>query len=147
MNLPLQGHTYALSTIIGRIVARLRIEMVLTQAQLAERLQFDRSLLTRIETGRNTVNADHLFLLEQVFIRGGRLGHHGDLLYLAARVAGRLKRRGAVPVYGVLPKPDSVGEVETPAVDRVVVLILDEWIAGRADTRGRRPDADEPDEP
>lgn len=126
----LRGHAYDLSTIVGRIVARLRIEHGLTQAELATKLEFDRSLLVRLETGRNTTNIDHLFLIEAFFLRARLLQRHGDVTLLAADVARRLKKRGAVPVYGMLPKPENVGDVESPALDRVVTVALDEWLQG-----------------
>lgn len=136
---PLAGHTYDLSTIVGRIVARLRVELALTQADLATKLDFDRSLLVRLETGRNTTNVDHLFLIEAFFLRTGLLRRHGDLTLLAADVAHRLKRRGAVPVYGMVPKPENVGEVESPALDRVVTVALDEWLQGLDEPKRTEP--------
>ena len=62
-----------LASIFGRIVAALRQEQGASQAVLAGRLTWDRSLLARIEAGRNTANIDNIFELEEVFMADGQI--------------------------------------------------------------------------
>ena len=121
-------HAVALSSIIGRIVAALRQEMGLSQAALAGRVRWDRSLLARIEAGRNTANIDNLFELEEVLMAEDLLASHGDLLELCSRVAHESKRRGLRPVVGRIAKPEGQPSVETATLDRIVARIVDDWL-------------------
>ncbi len=125
MNIP---HAVDLSSIIGRIVAALRQELALSQAALSGRMQWDRSLLARIEAGRNTANIDNLFELEEVFMAEDLIASHGDLLELCSRVAHEAKRRGLRPVVGRTAKPEGQVSVETATLDRIVARIVDDWL-------------------
>jgi len=125
MNIP---HAVDLSSIIGRIVAAFRQELGLSQAALSGRMQWDRSLLARIEAGRNTANIDNLFELEEVFLAEDRIVSHGDLLVLCSRVAHEAKRRGLRPVVGRAARPEGQVSVETATLDRIVARIVDDWL-------------------
>ena len=125
MNIP---HAVDLSSIIGRIVAALRQELGLSQAALSGRMQWDRSLLARIEAGRNTANIDNLFELEEAFMAEDLIDSHGDLLDLCSRVAHEAKRRGLRPVVGRSAKPEGQVSVETATLDRIVARIVDDWL-------------------
>jgi len=125
MNIP---HAVDLSSIIGRIVAALRQELGLSQAALSGRIQWDRSLLARIEAGRNTANIDNLFELEEVFLAEDLIASHGDLMELCSRVAHEAKRRGLRPVVGRTAKPERQVSVETATLDRIVARIADDWL-------------------
>jgi len=117
-----------LSSIVGRIVAAFRRELGLSQAALSGHMQWDRSLLSRIEAGRNTANIDNLFELEGVFMAEGLIASHGDLTELCSRVAHEAKRRGFRPVVGRTPKPEGQVSVETTTLDRIVARIIDDWL-------------------
>ena len=121
-------HAVDLSSIIGRIVASLRQELGLSQAALSQRMQWDRSLLARIEAGRNTANIDNLFELEEVFLAKDLIASHGDLLELCSRVAHEAERRGLRPVVGRSAKPQGQPSVETATLDRIVARIVDDWL-------------------
>jgi transcriptional regulator with XRE-family HTH domain len=117
----------SLSGIVGRIVASLRMEQGVPQVELAGRLGWDRSLLARIETGRNTANIEHLFELEEVFLADGLLESHGDLLELCNRVVQEARRRGARVMVGRSAEAGEQ-ELETSLVDRLVARIVDDWL-------------------
>ncbi len=117
-----------LSTIIGRIVAALRQEQGASQAALASRMTWDRSLLARIEAGRNTANIDNIFELEKVFMADRLIGGHGDLIELCSRVVRESKRRGLRPVVGRTVKPDGEEPVDAPTLERIVARIVDDWL-------------------
>lgn len=121
-------HAVDLSTITGRIVAALRQELGLSQAVLAGRLHWDRSLLARIEAGRNTANIDNLFELEEVFMVEGLIAGHGDLLELCSQVAHEARRRGFRPVVGRIGKTEGQESVEAATLDRIVAGIVDDWL-------------------
>jgi transcriptional regulator with XRE-family HTH domain len=118
----------SLSSIIGRIVATLRQEQGVSQAVLAARMSWDRSLLARIESGRNTANIDHLFELEEVFTADGLLEGHGDLLELCGRVVHEAKRRGLRPVVGRTERAEGQESIEAATLDRIVARIVDDWL-------------------
>ena len=121
-------HAVDLSSIIGRIVAALRQELGLSQAALSGRMQWDRSLLARIEAGRNTATIDNLFELEEVFMAEDLIESHGDLMELCSRVAHEAKRRGLRPVVGRTERPEGQESVETATLDRIVARIVDDWL-------------------
>jgi len=121
-------HAVDLSSVIGRIVAALRQELGLSQAALSGRLQWDRSLLARIEAGRNTANIDNLFELEEVFMAEELIASHGDLLELCSQVVHEAKRRGLRPVVGRTAKPEGQQNVETATLDRIVARVVDDWL-------------------
>lgn len=124
----LTGTTIDLTTIVGRVIAALRQEMRHSQASFARLLEVDRSLLARVESGRNTASVDHVFLIEESFIQGGLVRWHGDLILLAARVVGEVKNRGGKVIYGNVPRPEGEPELETTALDRIVASIVDAWL-------------------
>jgi transcriptional regulator with XRE-family HTH domain len=121
-------HAVDLSSVIGRIVAALRQELGLSQAALSGRLQWDRSLLARIEAGRNTVNIDNLFELEEVFVAEELIASHGDLLELCSQVVYEARRRGLRPVVGRTERQEGQESVETATLDRIVARIVDDWL-------------------
>ena len=128
-----------LASIIGRIVAALRQEQGASQAVLAGRLTWDRSLLARIEAGRNTATIDNIFELEEVFMADGLIESHGDLVELTSRVVHEAKRRGLRPVVGRADKLDAAS-VETVTLDRIVARIVDDWLVElRADPEPTPP--------
>ena len=101
----------------------------MSQAALATRMTWDRSLLARIESGRNTPSVDNLLELEEVFMVERRIDAHGDLMFLVAEVAHEAKRRGLRPVYGNTEKPEDGQEpVEIATLDRIVARIVDDWL-------------------
>ena len=117
-----------LSSIIGRIVAALRREQGASQATLAGRMGWDRSLLSRIEAGRNTANIDNIFELEEVFLVDGLIEGHGALVALTSKVAHESKRRGLRPVVGRTSKPEGQQSVEVATLDRIVARIVDDFL-------------------
>ena len=121
-------HAVDLSSIIGRVIAALRQEQGASQATLAGRMSWDRSLLARIEGGRNTATVDNIFELEEVFMADGLIDRHGDLLELTSRVAHEAKRRGLRPVVGRKERSEGQESVETATLDRIVARIVDDWL-------------------
>ena len=121
-------HAVDLSSIIGRIVAALRQEQGASQAALSARMSWDRSLLARIEAGRNTANIDNIFELEEVFMADGLIEGHGDLTKLCALVVHEARRRGLRPVVGHTESPEGEEPVEAPSLDRIVGRIVDDWL-------------------
>jgi len=121
-------HAVDLSSIIGRIVAALRQEQGASQAALSARMSWDRSLLARIEAGRNTANIDNIFELEEVFMVDGLIAEHGDLVELTSRVVHEAKRRGLRTVVGRMERPEGQESVETATLDRIVARIVDDWL-------------------
>lgn len=126
-------HAVDLSSIIGRIVAALRHELGASQAALSGRLSWDRSLLARIEAGRNTATIDNIFELETVFIAEGLLARHGDLVALVSEVAHEAKRRGLRPVVGRAAQLDDHTSVESATLDRIVARVVDDWLVDSDD--------------
>ncbi len=128
-----------LSSIIGRIVAALRREQGVSQATLAARMSWDRSLLSRIEAGRNTATIDNIFELEEVFLVDGLIEGHGALVALTSRVAHEAKRRGLRPVVGRVARPEGQQSVELATLDRIVARIVDDFLLDlRVDHAGPR---------
>jgi transcriptional regulator with XRE-family HTH domain len=117
-----------LTTIFGRVVAALRADLPESQAGFARVLEIDRSLLARIESGRNTASIDHIVLIEEAFIRANRIRWHGDLLILAARVAREVKVRGGMAVYGNVPRPEGNEDLGVSVLDRIVAVVVDQWL-------------------
>jgi transcriptional regulator with XRE-family HTH domain len=117
-----------LSSIFGRIVAALRQEQGASQSTLAARMSWDRSLLARIESGRNTANIEHIFELEEVFTADGLLAGHGDLLELTHVVVREAVRRGLRPVVGRTAPEEGQATVEAAALDRIVARVVDDWL-------------------
>jgi len=117
-----------LSSIIGRIVAALRHEQGASQATLAARMSWDRSLLSRIEAGRNTANIDNIFELEEIFLADGLISGHGALVALTSRVAHESARRGLRPVVGRVARPEGQQSVELATLDRIVARIVDDFL-------------------
>ncbi len=116
-----------LATITGRIVAAFRHEQGATQATLARRMRWDRSLLARVEAGRNTATIDNLFELEEVFLADGLVRRHGDLVELVGRVVYEAKRRRLSPVVGRTGTGEQPS-AETALVDRIVARVVDDWL-------------------
>jgi len=121
-------HAVELSTIIGRIVAALRHEQGASQAALSGRMSWDRSLLARIEAGRNTANIDNIFELEEVFMSDGLIAGHGDLVELVSRVVHEAKGRGLRPVVGRAERAEGQVSVEGAVLDRIVARVVDDWL-------------------
>ncbi len=117
-----------LSTIFGRIVAGLRQETGKSQARFSEEMGWDRSLLSRIESGRNTPTFDNVFELEEAFLKARLIGAHGDLTRLAVQVVREAQGRGFRAIYGQIPKPPGEEPVATAALDRIVLAIVDRWL-------------------
>ncbi len=124
----LSATTVDLSTIVGRIVGALRQEMHLSQSAFSTAIRWDRSLLARIETGRNTANADNMYEAETIFIGKNLLQRHGDIMLLAHRVAWQAKDRGLTVMVGNLEKPEGEGPVEVHTLDRIVSRVIDDWL-------------------
>ena len=125
-----------LASIIGRIVAALRQEQGASQAVLAGRLTWDRSLLARIEAGRNTATINNIFELEVVFLADGLITSHGDLVELTSRVVHAANARGLRPVVGRVAK-QGAESIETVTLDRIVARVVDDWLVGLGTDRGR----------
>ena len=132
-------HAVDLSSIIGRIIAALRRELGASQAAIAGRLRWDRSLLARIESGRNTATIDNIFELEVLLQGEGLLARHGDLVELCGRVAREAKRRGLVPVVGKSEQQEGQESVEAATLDRIVARVVDDWLMDLEDERADAP--------
>jgi transcriptional regulator with XRE-family HTH domain len=122
------GTVVDLTTIFGRIVGMLRQELGLSQAAFSEGMKWERSLIARIETGRNMATLDNIFELEQRFMEEKLIYGHGDLVELTARATREAIRRGLRPVYGAVAKPEGDAPVEVPTLDRIVARIVDDWL-------------------
>lgn len=122
------GTLVDLTTVFGRIVGALRQELGHSQAAFAERMTWDRSLLARIESGRNLASIDNIFELEERFMEEKLIFGHGDLVELTGRATREAKRRGLRPVYGSIAKPEGDTPVEVPTLDRIVARIVDDWL-------------------
>ena len=128
------GTIVDLTTIFGRIVGMLRQELGLSQAAFSEGLKWERSLIARIETGRNMASIDNIF-------------EHGDLVTLTARASREAIRRGLRPIYGETAKPDGDSPVEVPTLDRIVARIVDDWLDEVKAERAERAAQAEPADP
>lgn len=129
--------TLDLTTIFGRVVASLRDELKLSQAELATPMGWDRSLLARLESGRNTATIDNIVELEEAFIQKKLPVDRGDLVTLTCQVVLEAKRRGHRPVYGKVPKPDGDDPIDAPELDRMVARIVDDWLTERRKPKRR----------
>ena len=132
--------TIDLTTIFGRVIATLRSELKQSQGELATSMRWDRSLLARIESGRNTATIDNIVELEEAFMQPKLIGGHGDLIKLTGHVVIELQRRGHRPVYGHLPKPEGDEPIDAPALDRIVARVVDDWLTERREPpkKGRK---------
>lgn len=130
------GTIVDLSTVFGRVVALLRQDLRHSQSSFARLLQVDRSLLARVESGRNTASIDNVFLIEETFIKEHRIRHHGDLVLLCARVARELADRGGRIFYGNLPRPETDEDLDTGILDRIVAVVVDKWLGEMAGGEG-----------
>jgi len=126
-----------LATILGRIVALLRRELGQSQTEMAGRMKWDRSVLSRIESGRNTATIDNIFELEELLMADHLIREHGDLTKLTGQVVYEARRRGLRPVVGHAEIPEGEESVELSTLDRIVARIVDDWLV----------DLGEPDEP
>lgn len=117
-----------LNTLFGRLVAALRQETGRSQAAFARKLAWDRSLLSRIESGRNTATVENLFALERAFRDEDVLADAGDLAELLDRAARRARRREIVVLYGQDPPADAV-PVPLARLDCIVGAVLERYMA------------------
>jgi transcriptional regulator with XRE-family HTH domain len=122
------GTVVDLTTIFGRIIGMLRQELGLSQAAFSEGMKWERSLIARIETGRNMATLDNIFELEQRFMEEKLIYSHGDLVELTGRATREAIRRGLRPIYGATAKPEGDAPVEVPTLDRIVARIVDDWL-------------------
>lgn len=129
------------TTLFGRLIVAFRKELRLSQTQLGERLRYDRSLIARLEAGRNIANLDNLHKLERLLIRQKLLERHGDLVLLAHRVASIFAHRGIGVVYGKLEEQGEVVQLDLATIDRVVAGVLDSYLAPPAEPVSEGPDA------
>jgi len=116
-----------LATLFGRIVATFRGQLALSQAALATKLGWDRSLLARLESGRNIASIENIFELEEVFVQAGLLHTHGDLMWLLDRVLREAVRRGLRPVVGRVER-NQAESVDVAVAERIVVRVVDDWL-------------------
>lgn len=131
------GQYFDVSTIFGRLVAGLRRESGKSQVTLAAELSWDRSLLSRIESGRNTATIDNIIELEQALKAMGLIMKDGDLTAMVADVARELKKEGFRPAVGMTPKPPGEEPVPAPALDRIVGGVLHRWLKAAREKRSR----------
>lgn len=124
----LSGFRTDVTTVFGRVVSILRKDLRLSQLQLADELRLDRSLLTRVEIGRNIATIDVMAKLEEYFLNEEVLTDHGDLMTLTSRVAEALQRRGAQVVYGKAGPSDQVALLDLGILDRVAARVVDRWM-------------------
>ncbi len=117
------------TTVFGRLLVAFRKELGLSQTQLGEQLRDDRSLIARLEAGRNIANLDNLHKLERLLIQRNLISRHGDLVLLAHRVATIIANRGIGVVYGKLEEHGEVAQLDPANVDRVVASVLDSYLA------------------
>lgn len=88
-----------LDVLFGQILRHLRTTAGHTQAQLADALGWDRSLIVRIEAGRNTPTIHELVALEQLLLANQLIdapGHLLDLVHKALAVFPALGMRAQV---------------------------------------------------
>lgn len=125
LNADLNGKRVELTTIFGRLVAILRALAGHTQGSFAQLLCVDRSLLARIETGRNMATLDHILLIESKLRELGRISGPGHLVSLCNAVAVSIIQRGGNVAYRKDPAglPAQVS-IPTAALDVVVSQVL-----------------------
>lgn len=91
-----------LDVLFGALLRALRAKTGRTQAQLAAALGWDRSLVVRLESGRNTPTIHELVALERLLLGLGVLDAPGSLMALMHRAISGLEAVGARPV--ILPR-------------------------------------------
>lgn len=91
-----------LDVLFGQILRHLRTTAGHTQAQLADALGWDRSLIVRIEAGRNTPTIHELVALEQLLLANQLIDAPGRLLDMVHRVLAMFPAMGMRPL--VLPR-------------------------------------------
>ncbi len=116
------------STIFGRVVGALRQEIKKSQAEFSRDIKWDRGLLARIESGRNTAGVDNIYELGTQFRDANLIHRRADLFEIADRVAARARERGLRIWVGNLPKPDGEGPIEVLTLDRIVSRVVDDWL-------------------
>lgn len=121
------GQVTDITTVLGRLVSGMRRTMGISQEVLAQQLHIDKSLLARIEIGRNMATIDNVMKLEAEFMAVKMLEDHGDLVELTARAASALKRRGVRVVYGKAVEVEGAPLVELASLDRLISGVLDRW--------------------
>ena len=121
-----------LTTLFGRVVAGLRQEAKLSQGALADRLAWERTLLGRVETGRNTATVDNIFELDAFFVEAGLLDRRGDLWALFTRAAQTVTRRGMVVLVDRDAPPDGVDVADSRDLDRIVRRVVEDWLDDRS---------------
>lgn len=136
-----------LATIIGRIVALFRKELGQSQTEMASRMKWDRSVLSRIESGRNTATIDNIFELEELLIADRLIREHGDLTKLTGQVVYEARRRGLRPVVGHTEIPEGEESVELSTLDRIVARIVDDWLVGMGEAEEAKGPAPAPKPP
>lgn len=99
------------SQIMGRIIATLRAATAATQAGFAAKLSIDRSRLARLETGRNTITINDMWICERGLIAASVMLAHGDLFRLMVRAI----EKGAE-------------SCTPPALERLVARIVDDYV-------------------
>jgi transcriptional regulator with XRE-family HTH domain len=128
---------FDLSTILGRVIAALRGDTRESQARFGDAIGWDRSLLSRIESGRNTATIDNIVELGELFLQRGLIGRRGDLVDLTCLVVDELVRRGHHATYGLLRLPDGEHLANGRELDRIVAVVLDGWQRDREDEARR----------
>ncbi|TAL41402.1 MAG: XRE family transcriptional regulator [Salinibacterium sp.] len=105
--------------VFGRVVATFRAAEDKTQGDYATELGWDRSVLARIEVGRNDVSIANVLDIEAMLIKHGLITTFGQLVQVTSEVTAELKAR---------PKING----DAPAVvDRIAGTVVDRWLQKR----------------
>lgn len=117
-----------LTTILGRIILMFRRALGLSQAEFGDFLHYDRSLIARLEVGRNLANIDNIHQIETLLRQRQLMARHGDLVLLTNRVAYELSQRGFGLLHGRTEEVPGVAPMDMATLDRVVNGVVDTYI-------------------
>ena len=123
----LSGQVIDVTTVFGRVTSALRRELKVSQAVFADELKMDRSLLARVESGRNVATINDIVRLEQRFRKTELLEEHGDLYSLTLKVVSVLDRRGARVALGKIRLKEGEEVMDTAVVDRITLRVVDRF--------------------
>lgn len=123
----LSGQVIDITSVFGRVTSALRRELKVSQAVFADELKMDRSLLARVESGRNVATINDIVRLEQRFRKTELLEEHGDLYSLTLKVVSVLDRRGARVALGKIRLKEGEEVMDTAVVDRITLRVVDRF--------------------
>ncbi len=114
-----------LTAVFGAVVACCRQDLGETQAAFADRIGLERSLLARIETGRNTATIEDVAVFDQAFH-----GPRGDGAFsLTVRCVNEAKRRGIAVLTRRQEAPEGSLPLPRSSLVRLVAVVFESRFA------------------